>query len=158
MLKLALTVATLVAALVALPACKSTPPADAWDSFGDGVAAGSVLSVDDLLDSPADWDGKTVVVEAEVDAVCQMKGCWMTFTSNDDKVRISFKDYGFFVPMDLGGRTVRVEGIFAITEVSVDEARHYLEDEGRHEEALAITEPERTYEIVATGVIAAPAS
>ena len=156
MFKLAL----IAAALIALPACSATPAKSTvdWDAYGAGVATSSAMTLDELLDAPADYDGQTVVVEAEVVAVCQKKGCWMTFLRDTDSVRVTFKDYGFFVPMDLAGTTVRVEGVFAIREVPVDEARHYLEDEGRTEEAMAITEPKRSYEIVAAGVIAAPAS
>lgn len=149
----------LISALLAVTACSSpSKSTDGWATFGEGVSAPSVMTLDDLLETPADFDGKTVVVEAEVVAVCQKKGCWMTFLRDTDSVRITFKDYGFFVPMDLAGTTVRVEGVFAIREVPVEEARHYLEDEGRHEEAMAITEPRLTYEIVATGVAAAPSA
>jgi hypothetical protein len=151
--------ALLITALLAVTACSSTSKStDGWAAFGEGVSAPSTISLDELLDSPADYDGQTVIVEAEVVAVCQKKGCWMTFLRDTDSVRITFKDYGFFVPMDLAGSTVRVEGVFAMREVPVDEARHYLEDEGRTEEALAITEPRLTYEIVATGVEAQTAS
>lgn len=127
-----------------------------WDTFGEAVSAAEPITVEALLADPDAYADKTVVVEAPVEAVCQKKGCWMTFQSGDDSVRITFKDYGFFVPMDIPGRTVRVEGVFSIREVPVDEARHYLEDEGRMDEALAIVEPQRTYEIVAVGVAAHP--
>ena len=44
-------------------------------------------------------------------------------------------------------------GVFDVREVPVAEVRHYLEDAGRPEEAAAVTEPQRGYEIVATGVL-----
>ena len=47
-------------------------------------------------------DTTELVFEATIDEVCQMKGCWMTLES-DQKVRVTFKDYGFFVPKDAGG-------------------------------------------------------
>jgi hypothetical protein len=143
-------------ALLALTACSSTQKTDGWNTYGDAVSPGTALTLDQLLDDPARYDGQNVIVEGEVVAVCQKKGCWMTFLRDHDSIRVTFKDYGFFVPMDLAGTTVRVEGVFAVRDVPVDEARHYLEDEGRHDEALKITEPRRTYEIVATGVVAEP--
>lgn len=127
-----------------------------WDTFGETLSATDPITLEALLADPETYADEVVVVEAPVQAVCQKKGCWMTFQSGDDSVRVTFKDYGFFVPMDIPGRTVRVEGVFSIREVPVDEARHYLEDEGRTDEAMAIVEPQRTYEIVAVGVAARP--
>jgi len=66
---------------------------------------------------------------------------------------VRFKDYGFFVPKDISGKDVIVEGKAYSTEVSVEELRHYAEDAGKSkEEIMAITEPEQTYAFLATGV------
>ena len=68
------------------------------------------------------------------------------------ELRMTFQDYGFFVPLDSAGSEVRAQGVFRIEETPVEEARHYLEDAGRHAEAQAITAPVRSYTFVATGV------
>ena len=74
-------------------------------------------------------------------------------TNNNDAMMVRFKDYGFFVPKDIGGKDVIIEGQAYATEVSVEELRHYAEDAGKSkEEIMAITEPEKQYAFLATGV------
>jgi hypothetical protein len=68
---------------------------------------------------------------AEVLEVCQAKGCWMRLALPDSQsVMVRFKDYGFFVPKDLAGTEVLVEGKAFISEVAEDERRHLAEDGG----------------------------
>jgi len=111
-----------------------------------------IVPVQELLAAPERHDGATLIVEGTVSSVCPKKGCWMILGAGEREMRVTFQDYGFFVPLDAGGALVRAEGRFAITEVPVDEARHYLEDAGQHAEAAAITEPVKSYTFVATGV------
>jgi len=85
-----------------------------------------------LLEAPTDFDGKSVFVEATVRKACQRKGCWMELAPTSGKgpgVRVTFKDYGFFVPLDSAGRTARVEGLVKVADLSEDMAKHY-ESEG----------------------------
>jgi hypothetical protein len=92
---------------------------------------------------------------AKVDAVCQAKGCWMTLNLEDgNQVMVKFKDYGFFVPKDIAGKEVIVNGLAFVEEVSVDEQRHYAEDAGKSEEEIAaITAPKKTFSFEADGVL-----
>jgi len=122
-------------------------------AYGAGVAADKeAMPFAKLLGEASKLDGKTVVVEGSVAAVCKNKGCWMTLQHEGKEMRVRFKDYAFFVPKDCEGKTARVEGVFAIEMVSVADARHYLEDEGKHEEAKKITEPVESYTFMASGV------
>ena len=73
---------------------------------------------------------------------------------NGEQVMVKFKDYGFFMPKDIAGKEVIVNGKAYVKEVSVDEQRHYAEDGGESKEAIAaITEPKRTYSFEADGVL-----
>ncbi len=94
-------------------------------------------------------------VEGTVESVCKMKGCWMNVKTGDGQVmRVSFKDYGFFVPKDIVGRTVVMEGTAETTTTPVSELRHYAQDAGKSKEEIEkITEPERALTFVADGVI-----
>ncbi|GAL89972.1 DUF4920 domain-containing protein [Jejuia pallidilutea] len=96
-------------------------------------------------------------MKAKVKKVCQAKGCWMTLDlGNDNEVMVKFKDYGFFVPKDIAGKEVVINGKAYVKEVSVDEQRHYAEDAGKSaEEIAAITLPKRTYSFEADGVLVA---
>lgn len=141
----------LLAAL--LPGCAGGPESDpATAAWGAPVSAAAPLTLAELLDQAATRDGTEVVVSGTVKEVCQNKGCWVVLADGDREMRIKFKDYAFFVPMDLAGETLVAEGIFAIEMVSVDDAQHYLEDAGRHDEAARITEPQRSFSFMASGV------
>ena len=97
-----------------------------------------------------------VKVEGEVDAACQMKGCWMTMKlANGSDMRVRFKDYGFFVPKDCAGKTAVVEGKAFYDTTSVEMLRHYAVDGGMSEEEAEkkYTEPEVAIAFEATGVI-----
>lgn len=69
-------------------------------------------------------------------------------------MRVRFKDYGFFVPLDSEGSEAIIEGIAYRDTVPVDELRHYAEDAGKSEEEIAaITEPEVNVRFLAHGVL-----
>ncbi|HEX7880395.1 MAG TPA: DUF4920 domain-containing protein [Candidatus Eisenbacteria bacterium] len=145
-----------VAALFLLALAGCGPHHRDWSSYGDPIAAEPepvVIKASQLLGEPARFNGQTVVVEGEVIEVCQNKGCWMTFMDGDREMRIRFKDYAFFVPKDCGGKKARVAGLFEVKDVPADEARHYLEDAGRHAEAEKITGPVPSYTFMASGVM-----
>jgi len=92
---------------------------------------------------------------AKVEEVCQAKGCWMKLDLPDgEEVMVKFKDYGFFMPKDISGKEVIINGKAYVNEVPVDEQRHYAEDGGASAEEIAkITEPKKTLSFEADGVL-----
>jgi hypothetical protein len=125
-----------------------------WDSFGAPVVADAEsVTLAQLVAEPSQYDGKRVLVHGgKVDAVCKKKGCWMMLGSGDDQIRVTFKDYGFFVPLDCESREVVMLGTFEVKIVPLDEAKHYLEDAGKHDEAAKLTEDQKELRLVADGV------
>lgn len=79
---------------------------------------------------------KKLRVEAKVEEVCQVKGCWMILTDGSHHVRVTFRDYAFFVPKDIAGKTVIADGMVAETVTSEADARHYAEDAGKTPEEI----------------------
>jgi hypothetical protein len=78
----------------------------------------------------------------------------MRVALGQDQAMVKFKDYGFFMPKDLAGQEVIMQGKAFVAEVSVDEQRHYAEDAGKTpEEVLAITEPKKTLSFESSGVL-----
>jgi hypothetical protein len=65
-------------------------------------------------------------------------------------VRVTFKDYGFFVPVDSAGASARVEGVVQVKELSEATAKHY-ESEGAIVPRGSDGKP-REVQLVATGV------
>src|SRR5690606_23320343 len=92
----------------------------------------------------------------EIKEVCQNKGCWMkvALAEDQEEVFVRFKDYAFFVPKDVAGKKVVLNGAAFLEEMSVEDQRHYAEDDGATPEEIAqITAPKRTYRFEADGVL-----
>ena len=98
---------------------------------GASIGDSPLVDAREVLGDIDRFEGETVIVEGEVAEVCQMKGCWMALVPDGAaaKVRVTFLDYGFFVPKDASGCTARMEGTFQKSVLSKDEADH-LEGEG----------------------------
>lgn len=130
----------------------------AYASFGDKISDADALSASQMTEVYNNLKmGDTVYtkVVAKVEEVCQTKGCWMRLNLEDDKeIMVKFKDYGFFMPKNIAGLDVIVNGKAFVNEMPVDELRHYAEDAGKSaDEIAAITEPKRTYSFEADGVL-----
>jgi len=122
---------------------------------GEKINAKGAISVDDLFKKIADKEEiPSVKVEGEVVSVCQVKGCWMRLAATDgSELMVKFKDYGFFMPLELTGKVI-MEGKAFRQVTPVDELRHYAEDAGQSAEEIAqITEPEEEILFEAFGVI-----
>ena len=141
--------------------CKSEPKVEyqandnVLSNHGEDFEMSSVMSYDDLLIKMASVDSIETIVEGNVESVCQKKGCWMNVKSDntDKQMFVKFKDYGFFMPLDLKGGKVVMKGKAFREVTSVDELRHYAEDEGlSKEEVLAINEPREELKFLASGV------
>ena len=121
---------------------------------GETISRGAAIAKDaqavplaTVLASPAEYMKTPVVVEGVITNACERKGCWMQLkplpstTSGDQNVRVTFKDYGFFVPLDSKGMKARAEGVTTVKKLSKQEADH-LEEEGaklkRNEDGSAI--------------------
>ena len=128
-----------------------------WDSFGEDFIfepkADNTVTFSDVAANSDSYDGKTIRMTATIDEVCQTKGCWMTFSDGENEMRVKFKNYAFFMPMDSMGRTAVIEGEFNVKMVPADEAAHYLEDAGKPEEAALITEDQLSMTFMASSVL-----
>ena len=129
-----------------------------YKSFGKEIMADDAIAANSMLNHYKDLkagDSIDTKVKLKVNEVCQAKGCWMTADLGDgNEVRVTFKDYGFFMPKNIAGEEVIVNGKAFVKEMPVEELRHYAEDAGKSKEEIdAITEPERTYALVADGVL-----
>jgi hypothetical protein len=109
-------------------------------AFADTVIKrGAPLSKDakptplaDVLAAPDKYAKDAVLVEGVIENVCEMKGCWMQLTPEAGKpgVRVTFKDYGFFVPTDSKGMKARAEGVTKVKTLTKAEADHLEHEDG----------------------------
>jgi hypothetical protein len=122
----------------AAPTARGTTPADRDAVDADGVARRGVALSKDAPAVPVavafakskELQGKTVKVAGTVDAVCAKKGCWFVVKGDrpDQTIRITAKDYGFFVPKAAKGKAAVVEGLLEVKTLDPATAQH-LEDE-----------------------------
>jgi hypothetical protein len=121
---------------------------------GEALKGAPAVKLADLLAKPQAHDGKTILLEGQVRKACEQKGCWMELaTAKDAKgpgVRVTFKNYGFFVPLDSAGAMARVEGVVKVAELTEDRAKHY-ESEGAIVPRGSDGKP-REVQLVASGV------
>jgi hypothetical protein len=105
------------------------------------------LPLSSVLSKPE--DGRQVLVEGVVRRACSQMGCWMELAPAEGGpgVRVTFKDYGFFVPTDSAGAKARVQGSLQIKQLTAAQAEH-LRAEGGSMAAGA----QREVRLVATGV------
>lgn len=149
------------------PAPAATPPAKpaasaAPDSagagkklFGQALAPAAPITVAALLAAPDGHKTTPVTVEGSVRKACTRKGCWMELAESPKDgtpgCRVTFKNYGFFVPTDSAGARARVQGLVEVDTLSASAVRHY-EEEGA---VFASKKPDGTaleVRLVATGV------
>ena len=130
----------------------------AYASFGKEIIADDAIVAKSMAEHYKTMkvgDSMNSKLIAKVDEVCQAKGCWMKLNlENGEQVMVKFKDYGFFMPKNIAGKEVIVNGLAYVNEVPVDELRHYAEDAGKSEEEIAsITESKKTFSFEADGVL-----
>jgi hypothetical protein len=111
----------------------------------------------DVLKAPKDYAGRKVRVDAEIDSVCQKRGCWIIVKDGDARSQVKFQGYGFFVPFDVAGRKVAIEGVAKETEISEAMRRHYAQDAGKSKEEIEkIKGPEKAIMFVVDAVEIGP--
>ncbi len=107
------------------------------------------VTLQDIAVNGDRYTDKAVRVETRVSKVCKKKGCFFIAQQGDSVVRVTFKDYGFFVPTDITGKEVMLVGEVVADEITPEKAKHLAEDLGVPEESV---QPGREYTIVATSV------
>ena len=105
--------------------------------------SGAVANLDVLA-------GQPVLIETEIHEVCRKKGCFFIARDGEVAARVRFKDYGFFIPTDSAGKTVRLAGALERVEPTPEQAAHFAEDLGREPESGPTAEFE--YQVMATAV------
>lgn len=122
-------------------------------SYGAKISKDGAVAIEEALKSEA---SSNVKIKGEIITSCANKGCWMTMKAGDaTEMRVTFKDYGFFVPTEgVEGKTAVLEGELKKVVTDVETLRHFAEDAGKSEtEIAAINEPKEEFTFIATGVI-----
>lgn len=127
-------------------------------NYGDIFDAEEISSTSEMVskvESQGTFNGK---IAGEIKEVCTKKGCWFAMElPNGESMRVTFKDYGFFIPTNSQGFPIVLQGVATLTETDVETLKHYAEDQGKSkEEVEAINAPKREITFEATGVVIKP--
>jgi hypothetical protein len=150
----------LFASLILMGFAASAQEADEIKPAAKGVVYGSTLtaetpaiSVNDLQSKLANgvFEGK---VTGKVKEVCLEMGCWMKIEKADGTtLMVRTKDHGFFMPKNIVGKTVAIEGTAKATEMSEKDQKHYAEDAGKNKKDIAKIKGSKTeLQFTASGV------
>ena len=123
--------------------------------YGDSIKDGNIIELSAISTAMKDQSKMDMKISGTVNEVCAKKGCWMIMKlSNGDEMRVTFKDYKIFVPKDLTGKKVVLDGFAYADTTSVDDLRHYAEDGGKSKAEIAkITSPKKQLAFEAKGIV-----
>jgi hypothetical protein len=123
--------------------------------FGAALGTAPRADLAQVLQNPGRFADGTHLVEGHVRRACSKKGCWMELATSKDPgapgCRVTFKDYGFFVPLDSAGAMARLEGTVTLRRVEQKLVSH-LEAEGATFASKAADGTADEVRILATGV------
>ena len=120
--------------------------------YGADITVDSkILTVADILADTAGYKGKTVVVKGNMFEICREAGCWTVISDGTNNIR-AMTLHKFVMPkdLDLTNKVAVVEGVFAVKEITEEQAKHYVEEAGK--DPNTIIGPQKMYRITATGI------
>lgn len=144
-----------VLATVTAFAQNNPTPAVKGVTYGEGTNNTDVRTLGDMEEQVMDKGTFTGKITGKVTEVCLEKGCWMKVDKgNGESLMVRFKDYGFFMPKDIVGKTVVLEGEAKQKEVSVKQQQHLAQDAGKSKaEIEKIKTIKKETQFIAKGVL-----
>ena len=107
------------------------------------------VTVSELMLHPERYTAQPFLLQAQIAQICQKKGCFFMVAEDDAMLRVTFREYGFFIPTDSSGKTVTLTGTLVGQHRSQAQVEHFLQDMGDNP---AVLTPGKVYEIVADAV------
>ena len=105
--------------------------ADEKEEYGKKVTLKNKTKIVDILNSPAEFEGKKVLIEGKIADVCENKGCWIEVTdSEDNTIKVKVEDGEIVFPTEAEGKTALVEGkVYSLNAESAGCSGHKEESE-----------------------------
>jgi hypothetical protein len=148
---------TTALAVFVVVGCQSAPRLEG-EPYGEPLTLTEVTDIATILASPSDYVGRRVLVEGEIVAVCEQKGCWMDLeTADDAMIQVKVEDDVIVFPVSARGKTALVEGIVEERELTSEQAfaaaAHRAEEQGEPFDSTAVFPPATVYRIQGTGAL-----
>ena len=129
-------------------------PAKKGMTFGAKATSEGTLDINTVAAKVTSAKETELKVKGKVVDVCTEMGCWLKVETANGKMMVKMKDHAFFVPLDLVGKEVVIDGTAKMTITPVDELKHYAEDAKKSKEEIdAIKEPKKEIVMEAKGVL-----
>lgn len=124
-------------------------------NYGDVVKGADAVTPATLLQTVESAGTFTGKVSGNIKEVCTNKGCWFAMElPNGSSMRVTFKDYGFFIPTNSQGFPITIEGVATLSETDVETLRHYAEDQGKSKEEVELIKvPKKEITFEASGAL-----
>jgi hypothetical protein len=150
-----ITFALLFAVIVAKAQDAFITPAAKGVTYGEKITAKGAIPVTKLATKMGTSPKLDTKISGKVLEVCTKKGCWLKLENTaGETTMVTFKDYSFFMPANIVGKTVVLDGVSKQEVTSVDELKHYAEDAKKSKEEIAkITQPKKEIKFEAKGVL-----
>lgn len=110
-------IASLAAAVLALPALLHAAPGEPAESYGEPLRLETTTPIAEIVADPDRYEGERVRVAGEIEGVCPMKGCWMNLRQDDAVVRVQVEDDVVVFPGDAVGAEAVAEGVVEVEEL-----------------------------------------
>jgi hypothetical protein len=109
-----------------------TIPTKAYLKRGELIGKAEKVSLAKVLDQPANFSGRRVLIEGVIVRSCKAEGCWAELAPSKDgkSVRVKMKDHSFFIPLQSAGAEARAEGVFSVKTLTKDHVDHMIKDDG----------------------------
>ena len=128
-------------------------------AFGAGVKLAEATPIDAILADPKAYQGKSVRVEGMITDVCPRRGCWFDMAGGGPGKKLQFKvtDGEMVFPVDAKGKYAVAEGVVAVRELSIEQARRQAEyrskEYGIPYDPASITRPTVSVRLDGTGAV-----
>ena len=127
--------------------------------FGKPITLNNVTSISQILGTPLEFLGDTVLVNGTITDVCKKRGCWIEITGDSSlqSIKVKVKDGEIVFPLSSKNSNATVQGVveqlvFTKKEVLRME-KHQAEEQGTEFDPTTITEGKTIFRIRGIGAV-----
>ena len=95
--------------------------------YGNALSDTPIYSVEDILSSPRNNIGNSILISGVISEVCPMRGCWIQVKDNNSQqsIRVKVTDGDIVFPLSSKGKNVIAEGQFSKLVLSEKQAKSW---------------------------------
>jgi hypothetical protein len=132
---------------------QNVPSAEKGVNYGKKFNQDSAIAITDLETKLSDgkYNGN---LTGKVVEVCQEKGCWIKIDKGNGETILAKTNDEFFMPKNIVGKMVMLNGEASVKERSIKELKHYAADAGKSKDEIdKITAPKKELIFKLKGVV-----